>query len=246
MDIGAQLRASREALGLSLDTLAQRTRVQPRILEAIERNDLGSLPPKPYGRGFVRAYAQEVGRNPDETVRQYFGQFAPAAVEPAAPSAAPAGGSLLQSPAWAWLGGTGLAVLVLVVWSAGLGSAPDAGEDGAVGTAGAAEAAVARAEEPRANRSRETAPEPRQDVTVLLTATRDCWVTATADGERAIFRLLREGDRETLRGEREVVIRAGDAGALSLVVNGRDVGSFGSAGQVRTLQITPANASSVR
>ena len=61
MDIGTQLRNAREARGLTLDALSRSTRVQPRILSAIEQNDSMRLPPRPYGRGFVRAYASEVG-----------------------------------------------------------------------------------------------------------------------------------------------------------------------------------------
>src|SRR5262245_5979991 len=75
MSIGAQLRTAREAKGLSLGAVAQRTRVQPRTLVAIELNDLTLLPPRPFGRGFVRAYAQEVDLDPDRTVRDYFAQF---------------------------------------------------------------------------------------------------------------------------------------------------------------------------
>ena len=84
MDVGAHLRSSREAQGISLALLAARTRVQPRILTAIETNDLGGIPPKPYGRGFVRAYARELGLDPDRVVHDYFGQFPSAPVTVAA------------------------------------------------------------------------------------------------------------------------------------------------------------------
>src|SRR5262245_44050940 len=85
MDVGAQLRSSREGKRLSLEALARTIRVQPRVLMAIERNDTASIPPRPFGRGFVHAYAREVGLNPDQTVREYFGQFVPDDVPPASP-----------------------------------------------------------------------------------------------------------------------------------------------------------------
>ena len=250
MDVGAQLRGSREALGWSLEALAQRTRVQPRLLAAIERNDIQTLPPKPYGRGFVRAYAKEVGRDPDETVRQYFAQFAPPVSEPTG-TTAPAREAARPSPAWLWLAGTGMAVAVLVAWSMGsTGSTDEPAPDAIVGTSGLSAQPASTAKDTKEPRAPEGDGDSSrgvpQTVTVLLTATRDCWVTATADGERAIFRLLRAGDRETLRGDREVVIRAGDAGALALTINGRDSGLFGSPGEVRTVQITPDNATTIR
>ena len=75
MDIGAQLRTAREGKGLSIGTVAERTRVPVRTLAAIERNDQSALPPHPFGRGFVRAYAEEVDLDPDRLVREYFAQF---------------------------------------------------------------------------------------------------------------------------------------------------------------------------
>ena len=75
MDIGAQLRSAREGLGLSIGTVAERTRVPVKMLAAIERNDQSALPPHPFGRGFVRAYAEEVDLDSDRLVREYFAQF---------------------------------------------------------------------------------------------------------------------------------------------------------------------------
>ena len=75
MDIGAQLRSAREGKGLSIGTVAERTRVPVRTLAAIERNDQSALPPHPFGRGFVRAYAEEVDLDSDRLVREYFAQF---------------------------------------------------------------------------------------------------------------------------------------------------------------------------
>ena len=76
MDIGEQLRHAREARGLSIDALSKSIRVQPRILSAIEQNDCATIPPRPYGRGFVRTFAIEVGLDPESTVREFFSQFA--------------------------------------------------------------------------------------------------------------------------------------------------------------------------
>ena len=82
MNIGAQLRASRESKGLSIETVAHATRVQPRILSAIELNDVAAIPPRPFGRGFVRAYAREIGLDAESIVSAYFAQFAASAPVP--------------------------------------------------------------------------------------------------------------------------------------------------------------------
>ena len=51
MDIGAELRNAREAKGLSIRALAERTRIQPRTLAAIELNNIAAIPPRPFGPG---------------------------------------------------------------------------------------------------------------------------------------------------------------------------------------------------
>jgi flagellar biosynthesis protein FlhG len=56
---GAYLRACRQALGLELGQLMERTQV--RCLEALEEERLEALPPGPYVRNFVLAYARELG-----------------------------------------------------------------------------------------------------------------------------------------------------------------------------------------
>lgn len=58
--VGAQLRAAREARGLQLAELARLLRLGERQVEALERGDLSGLPGKTFVRGFVRNYARAV------------------------------------------------------------------------------------------------------------------------------------------------------------------------------------------
>jgi cytoskeletal protein RodZ len=77
MDVGGALRDAREQRGLSLDQLAQATKIRVTTLHAIETNQRGKLPELIFLRGFVRAYAREVGLSPEDTVKQYLSQFDP-------------------------------------------------------------------------------------------------------------------------------------------------------------------------
>jgi hypothetical protein len=80
-------------------------------------------------------------------------------------------------------------------------------------------------------------------LTVLLAAERQCWIRATIDGGRVIERLL-EADQELVVTAREsVLLRVGDAGALSTTINGKPAQRFGGPGQVITRQITLQNYS---
>ena len=54
---GAQLRATREAFGLSLEEVAQQLKLAPRQVIALEDEDFAQLPGRTFVRGFVRNYA---------------------------------------------------------------------------------------------------------------------------------------------------------------------------------------------
>ena len=53
---GAELKAAREAAGLSLEEVSRRTRIPARHLDALERGELHKLPPGPYRSGYARQY----------------------------------------------------------------------------------------------------------------------------------------------------------------------------------------------
>jgi cytoskeleton protein RodZ len=258
MSIGAQLRTARETKGLSIGTVAQRTRVQPRTLAAIELDDVRSLPPRPFGRGFVRAYAEEVDLDPDRTVRDYFAQF-PSTFEPNAPPPLrvrelPESAFDLSSK-WSGLATATGILLLVVVAAVVLGRRGEtAGPSEAVGTTGGAPATTASPERQTPGSQSaiaqpaavSPAAAPAAPLSLVFRVSRPCWVTASADGQRTIYRTLQAGDRETLNAEREIVIRFGDAAAVEWTINGRTGSSLGAPGAIRDLRITPENAATVQ
>lgn len=70
-DVGQALRAIRESRGLSLDDLAEITRVRPAYLAALEAMRLDKLPSRPYTVGFIRAYAAALGLDPEAAVERF-------------------------------------------------------------------------------------------------------------------------------------------------------------------------------
>ncbi len=67
---GSLLRELREQRGISLEELARSTRINPRVLAALEIDDLGALPPGPFAKGFIRADCQALGAEPDAILAQ--------------------------------------------------------------------------------------------------------------------------------------------------------------------------------
>jgi cytoskeletal protein RodZ len=60
---------------LTLRDMADATKVPLKVLDAIENNDSARLPHEFFTRGFVRAYAAEVGLDAGQTVEDYAAQF---------------------------------------------------------------------------------------------------------------------------------------------------------------------------
>ena len=69
--LGPLLQAHRERQGLTLEALAQSTKVSRSLLADLERNDLSRWPPGIYGRALVREYAKSIGLPADDAVRQF-------------------------------------------------------------------------------------------------------------------------------------------------------------------------------
>ena len=65
----------------------------------------------------------------------------------------------------------------------------------------------------------------------------------TVDGTREVERELNANERIPLRAGRTFVIRAGNAGAIRLTINGEDRGTLGREGEVitRTVKTPPSN-----
>lgn len=74
-DFGGRLRAARERAGVSVETLADQTKIISSRIRALERNDLSTWPGGIFRRGFVRSYAERVGLDPDETVEAFLQAF---------------------------------------------------------------------------------------------------------------------------------------------------------------------------
>ncbi|MFS0735794.1 helix-turn-helix domain-containing protein [Sphingomonas sp. 1P06PA] len=94
--VGERLSVAREALGLSVDDIAERTRVPVRHLRTIEAGGTEGLPASTYSVGFVRTYASAVGLDPADIAKQFRGELGqtpvravPEPFEPADPARVP-------------------------------------------------------------------------------------------------------------------------------------------------------------
>jgi cytoskeletal protein RodZ len=74
-DFGGRMKRLREERGIKLRDIAETTKISVSALEALERNDISRLPGGIFSRGFVRAYAEQIGADPERTVREFLDRF---------------------------------------------------------------------------------------------------------------------------------------------------------------------------
>ena len=273
-DIGRELAQARQRAALSLQDLSQRTKISLPILEAIERNDIKNLPGGLYTRGLLRAYAREVGCDPEDIVRRFRadGDEHIDPLEMLDRMAAAASGSRLVERLHSSeidaadhrraVRNTVLFTIVLLFGGAFYvtgGRIPHVDvikrfahktPPAAVSTpapAGVTEPpapAAPAAEKPVGTASdKSTKPSDRDAAGLRLDIQprESCWLSATADGQRVIYRTLNAGERAQVEAKEAVDLRVGDPAAFAFTINGTAARVLGAAGEAVNIHLTPQN-----
>jgi cytoskeletal protein RodZ len=68
---GERIKRERELRGVSLEEIAESTKIGKRNLEALETEDFDKLPGGIFNKGFVRAYAKYLGLDEDQAVTDF-------------------------------------------------------------------------------------------------------------------------------------------------------------------------------
>jgi cytoskeletal protein RodZ len=256
MQIGAYLRHVREESGLSLEEVAARTLIQTRMLKAIEEGKLHQLPEPVYVQGFIRRYAEAMGLDGMEFSEAF----------PAERSLQIAQSSWKDSPA-AQLRPLHLyiAYIALIMASVSLlsyivgRSATPSSVNVRTGSSPSTQAIVPNAPQPTENRTaaRPGKPSARSEanrmadsdkpVRIDVKLTAQSWLEVETDGEVKLAEVLPEGTERSWTADKQVRIRAGNAGGVVVAHNGGKAEQMGAPGAVEEKIFAPtatSNASS--
>jgi cytoskeleton protein RodZ len=69
--IGQELRGARISRGEDLASVSRVLKIRKDHLDALEHDNIGALPGRTYAVGFVRAYAEHLGLNPEQAVERF-------------------------------------------------------------------------------------------------------------------------------------------------------------------------------
>lgn len=253
--IGPQLAAARTRVGLSVDELADRTRIRPHVIEAIEVDDFAPSGGDFYARGHLRTLARVLGQDPQPLLSTFDHRYASAPISPRRVFEAELATGRLRarhgtagSPRWGLM--VGMVLALVMAW--GLVRLFEADPEqlvpapvlnGSPGLAGAA-----GADQPAARDGDASARPVPPPMSVVLVAGVTATDVVVRDGDGTVVHAgeLVLGERKRLRVTPPMTVQAGDAGAVTVRIGGRDrgpVGELGEPGRRTFTRTTPATGS---
>lgn len=241
--IGQQLSGARESIRASLYQASQDTKIRVDFLECLEDDDFEFVSGRMYVRGMLRSYTRWLGLDEASVLRDFdHGHDPQADSAVAALISTPAQvGPRQRRPHWL-LAASGAAVILLFLSLVGL---MDSGNNVATLPPNPVEsqskAGVAVADPASPDTLAQAPVTPMAGVNVMLTVTgAKAWVRVQVDGgDKPQFEgILNKGQSQMFSGSDRVKVLIGDLGAVTLTLNGKELGVPGLSGQVATREFT--------
>ena len=236
-DVGTRLREARERRGVTLHEIANVTKISMVTLKAIERNDIARLPGGIFTRGYIRAFAGQVGLDPEKVVADYVAQCE-VVEEPPEVSDVDQDSRADRVRLIAVLAlGLGLTIYAASFFS---GSDELPSESLAVDVV----LAIHESDIPKTFAFAAALAAAENDLPALqleLELRGRCWVSASADGRLVIYRLMERGERAVIDAYAAIELHVGDAGSFAYWINGALGRELGQTGDVTTIHITQDN-----
>ncbi len=232
MTVGAQITQARIAAGLSVAEVAAKVRVRNSLLVAIESDNFEPCGGEVYARGHVRSIATALGMNVNELMVAFGLQVKPA-VSALGEMATMMQGEKRALP-WAPIMASAAVVIAGIVgFSLFVGGKNPLEPSRAVATSSvsakadlAPASALPSASEPTALLT--------DDVTVVISAVSDSsWIAITSNSGVQLFAgILQKGVTKEFQDPQNLRVVIGNAGAVTLSVNGKKLGTPGGSREV--------------
>ena len=255
-NFGSRLRAARESEGITLEEISARTRVSVRLLSAIEEEAFDELPGGVFNVAFVRQYANQVGLDESSVVEEFKALTQPTELAVLTPErnevddrgATFVEGVVERAREYQLTAPIVMTALLAVVagavlliqwdWDAGFAAISESfsweqeGVQNPPPTPAGAAAPTTASVRPYVERK------PAKPVSVQLSISATVWIEAVADGERVFRRNFRSGESQQVEADEHVRLLVGNAGGVSVSLNGEPQPPVGSSGQVRRVLLT--------
>jgi Domain of unknown function (DUF4115)/Helix-turn-helix domain len=234
--IGATLRAAREQLGVSIEEAAWRTRIRPDYLRALEDErfeDIGHV----FVRGHLSSYARFLCLDATAIAHEYVERFEhsePSPIERLNERHKEA----KRPPKPNWLIAALVAAALLIAASV-LGVVRGPGPSTPSGARNPLPSLPATAKQNVQPATPSLAAPNAVPITFVVAADKRAWIRITADGAVVFEGTLTAGESKTFTGRDVLEVVIGNAGAVRVTFNGRDLGAPGKPGHVFRARFGP-------
>lgn len=245
-EMGSYLRHLREEQALTLEEVAAKTKVQPRLLNAIEEGRLEPLPEPVYIKGFIQRYADVLGLNGAE-----FASVFPTAVGFQNKRSWRSFSTPQLKPVHLYLFYIFLVICAVTGLSRLIERSPSPVSIVAGERLSAAKSPAPRPS-PKVDKAKpegvevaSTAPtapvaKPGEPVRIDIEAKEDSWVRVKVDGKTEYEGLLKKGEKRSWTAKEELSVRAGNAGGVIVAFNQEEAKPLGDLGQPKTVTFKPS------
>ncbi|MEU9287824.1 RodZ domain-containing protein [Streptomyces sp. NPDC048275] len=252
LSIGRALQQARIEAGLTVDDVSNATRVRIAIVHAIEQDDFAPCGGDVYARGHIRTLARAVQLDPAALLARYDAEHGG---RPAPTPAAPLFEAERIRPERRGPNWTAAMVAAIVAVIGFVGFTMVKGTGGSDAKSQVAEGSTPSATKstssagPKTSKPTDPKPDPsdsaiaaapQDKVTVQVSAPDGrSWISAKDHNGRLLFDgLLKQGESKTFQDNKQIDLVLGDAGAIQLYVNGKEIDDRFQPGQVERLRYT--------
>lgn len=233
------LQRARLEQGIDLATVAARTRIKTRYLQAIEGGDRKSLPGEFFYKSFVHQYATFLGVDTRAIDAEVDRESGTDALVSAPPALVQREGKPPSGIASKYLSYGALVLLLVACWGVDNwwhknGAPPEQSTISQKSSSLPTERVSPTPASQVADRPAENATVLSPRVELALTATEETWLSVSSDGAPVFSGLLEANQTKTIEGN-DAKLRVGNAAGLEVRLNGKPLGPLGAHGQVREL-----------
>ena len=232
-ELGSYLHETRTQQGISIRTVANRTRIQGRLLQAIEEGNLKALPEPIYIRELIKKFAHTLDLDGIELASSF-----------------PTGSYLLKTKNFHWYNLPSvhlrpfhlyfLYIFVVIVSVRGL-STVVSNSALEVSNLENVEQSSLQTQSPKPSVKKVSNPlpaskkSPIKPVVVEIKLKDQCWLRVVADGKTEFEGVLPEGSHRTWVANERLTVRAGNAGGVLVAFNDEQAKQLGAPGQVQEI-----------
>ena len=232
VSIGTSVNEAREASGLSIADVSERTRIRKTVIEEIERDDFSHCGGNVYAKGHLRSIGSAVGADPAPWVAEFerqYGTPAPTATEVfESETSKPV--RIRRGVNWSAIMAVALVVAVGLVVVQVTRSSDDATREPTTVASPEPTPTDTPTDEPSEDPNQVAQAEPDQVVVRMNALPGELsWVSVTrSDGSVIYEGDISNGQSKTFRDDKKISVLSGCASSIELTVNGQDVGSPGA------------------